>query len=134
MRTATLVGLASIPVGFLWIYLFGTQSAAVLLATGIVVGAFYSDHPTPTRRAGARAGLFAPIPELTVQTATNLGDIWQFSASPEFQIGLTVAVVALLVPVAWVLFVFFVIGVATGTAWMLKQVRPYLSNTVQSHR
>lgn len=129
MRTATLVGLASIAVGSLWIHLFGTQSGAVLLATGLLVGVLYSDRPTPAHRAGARAGIFAPIPELTVQSVANMLDLWALSAGLGVKIALSVLVGALVVPAAWVLFAFFVVGVAFGTAWIVQRVRPHLFST-----
>lgn len=128
MRTATLVGIASIPAGYLWIHLFGTQSAAVLLFTGIVVGLFYSDRPTPAGKAGARAGLFAPIPELTFQLGTGVSGIWASGANVELKVVMTVFAAPLVFLVAWVLFASVVILLAVVTALGVQQVRPRVSN------
>lgn len=103
MRAATLVGLASLPVGFLWIYLFGTGgSVAVPVLAGILVGLIYSDRPTPAHRAGARVGLFAPIPEAIVFPAQFVLDVWSWPASLEAKLFFTVLIGSLFVLLVWV--------------------------------
>lgn len=103
MRTATLVGLAAIPVGFLCIYLFGTGSAVIAVLSGILAGFVYSNRPTPAHRAGARAGLFAPIPEALVQPAQFVLDVWSWPASLEAKVFFTVLIGFFLVLLLWVL-------------------------------
>lgn len=125
MRAATLVGLASIPAGFLWIALFGTGNGAVLVLTGVLVGVLYRDRSSISHRAGARAGIFAPLPELIVQSATQLPDFLAVSGSPIF-VAVLAALVVLVFLVAWVLFASLVVFVALVTALFADALGPYL--------
>lgn len=134
MRTATLVGLAAIPVGFLWIYLFGTGSAVVAVLAGILVGFIYSDRPTPAHRAGARAGLFAPVPEALVQPALFVLDVWSWPASLEAKVFFTVLIGFFSVLFLWVLGALFCIASAFVTDVIASELRDRRSTTPdQSH-
>lgn len=134
MRTATLVGLAAVPVGFLWIYLFGTGSAVVAGLSGILVGFVYSDRPTPAHRAGARAGLFAAIPVALVQPAQSVLDVWSRPASLEAKVFFTVLVGPFSVLFLWVLVALFCIASAFVTDVLASELRDRRSNAPdQSH-
>lgn len=132
MRTATLVGLAAIPVGFLWHHLFGPDSAGVIVAVGVLVGVLYSGRPTPAHRAGARAGLFAPIPVAVVQVVSDTVDLWATSASLELKVVVTALFGSLVFLFLWVFGALLCIVTAAATAWIVDRSRPYLPHTADT--
>ncbi|OIB57688.1 DUF5518 domain-containing protein [Natrialba sp. SSL1] len=80
LRVATLVGLLAIPflIGLSWgtvndptTAAGGSISGAPILLSGFVVGYYYSDRPTPTRRAGVRTGLVSSVGVLVVYLGTT---------------------------------------------------------------
>ncbi|ADD06511.1 uncharacterized protein Nmag_2959 [Natrialba magadii ATCC 43099] len=80
LRVATLVGLLTIPflVGLSWqtvgdptTAVGGSISGAPILLSGFIVGYYYSDRPTPTRRASVRTGLVSSIGVLIVYLGTT---------------------------------------------------------------
>lgn len=128
MRTATLVGLGAIPLGLLGIVLFGTGSAALVILVGVFVGFVYSDRPTPAYRAGARAGLFAAVPEAVVQPAGPALDVWTWGASTGEKVffGLLFGVVGFLF--LWVVGAVFCIASAAVTEAVVDGLRERRSN------
>lgn len=134
MRAATLVGLASVPVGFLWIYLLGTGSAAVVVLAGILVGLIYGDRPTPAYRAGARVGLFVPIPEALVQSAEFVFDVWTWPASLEAKVFFTVLVGFFIVLFLWVVGALFCIATAFVTEVIVNVLRERRSDATDQPR
>lgn len=126
MRLATFVGLLAILAGSLWVYLFETASFGVVILAGVVVGVLYNDRPTSALRAGSRTGLFAPIPEASVQTYPGIYDLWATSASVEMKVALA-ALAGILV-----FFAFWLIGAvmctvsAAVTARIVARTRPFL--------
>lgn len=132
MRAATLVGLASIPAGFCWIYVFGARSAVVVVFAGVVVGAIYSGRPTPVHRAAARVGIFAPLPTLVVQSYANVTDVVTQSWSPIVTAAF-VGLLLLMVLAAWVVFVFLLVVLpALVTAAIVQAAKPYVPGSVSS--
>lgn len=125
MRPATLVGLAAVPAGFLWIALSGSESAGVLVLAGVLVGVLYSDRPTPAHRAGARAGLFAPIPLAVVLASTGLSELWATSAGLELKVAV-IALVPLGVLKFWILGAALCVVCAAVTALVVDRGRSLL--------
>lgn len=119
MRTATLVGLTFIPLGFLWIYVFGTNSPGYMMLAGVSIGVLYGDRPTPAHRAGARAGIFVPIPEAVVQASAVIPPLWESSAGLAFLA--LFSLVGLLG--IWVVGALFCIVSAVVTAWIIDYLR-----------
>ncbi|GAB3681104.1 hypothetical protein GCM10028857_04800 [Salinarchaeum chitinilyticum] len=132
MRTATLVGLASIPVGFLWIYLAGPESGIAIVLAGALVGVIYSDGPEPAYRAGARAGLFASIPIVIVQPTTSILDFWATSMALEVKILLAALFGLLGVLFLWITGALFCIASAVLAALLVDTIRPHLANARRS--
>lgn len=130
MRAATLVGLLAIPTGLLWIVLFGTGSASVVLLAGALVGAIYSDRPTRGYRAGARAGLFAPLPEAVVQSAAGVGTFLGTSMTVEAKVAFAVLAGAIGFLFLWVVGAFLCLTSAAVSEAIVSFVRPYLSDSV----
>lgn len=126
MRAATLVGLAAIPAGAIWIVLWGTGSGAVVLLAGGVVGLLYSGRSTPAHRAGARAGIFAPLPESVAQVALSLSDLWGSAASLELKIAGTALFGILAFLTLWVLLAVLCIVVAAVVGLVVDRAQSYL--------
>lgn len=132
MRAATLVGLASIPVGFLWIYLGGPESAVAIVLVGALVGVIYSDGPEPAYRAGARAGLFAPVPVAIVQPTTSILEIWATSMAMEMKLFFAGLVGLLGVLFLWVIGALICIASAVLAELLVDKIRPHLANARRS--
>lgn len=126
MRAATLVGLTFVPLGFLWIYIFGTNVPGYMLLAGAIIGVIYSDRPTPALRAGARAGIFVPIPEAIVQVSIATSTIWESSASMAAKLTMIVLFGLLGLLVVWVIGAFFCIASAFVTSWIIDHLRSFL--------
>ncbi|MEY7848833.1 DUF5518 domain-containing protein [Natrarchaeobius sp. A-rgal3] len=99
LRTATVVGLATIPFTLLlssWsanastdtISIGGAISITSVLVGGLVVGYRYGERPTSGRRAGKRTGLVGSIGGILLVVVTMVTGLWGASA------GYAVAVVA----------------------------------------
>lgn len=127
MRTATLVGLAAIPAGGVWILLWGTGSAVLVLLAGGVVGLLYSDRPTPAHRAGARAGIFVPLPEAVVQVALAISDVWASPIGLELKVAGTALFGILAFGTLWVFLAFLCILTAAAVEFVADRGRSYLS-------
>lgn len=123
MRAATLVGLASVPLGFLWIYVFGTNAPGFMLLAGVSVGVLYSDRPTPSHRAGARAGIFVPIPEVIVQVSVAIPPLWESSAGLATRLATVVLFSLLGLLAIWVVGAIFCVVSAAVTAWIVEYLR-----------
>lgn len=123
MHAATLIGLVFVPLGFLWIYLFGTNVTGIMLLAGAAVGVVYSNRPTPTHRAGARTGIFAAIPEAIVQVLVEAPSIWESSAplATKVTVGVLFSLLGLLA--IWVVGAIFCIVSAVVTSWIISHLR-----------
>lgn len=123
MRAATFVGLTFVPLGFLWICVFGTNAPGFMLLAGASVGVIYSDRPTPAHRAGARAGMFVPLPEAFVQVWRGISPLWETSASLGTRLA-TVGLFSLLGLLAiWVVGAILCLVSAVVTAWIVDRLR-----------
>lgn len=83
LRTATLVGLASVPVSVVFSLDSGPDhlSLTPVLYAGLLVGYLYSERPTASGQAGVRTGLVGALPLLwTVSDGLVTG----WSASPRY--------------------------------------------------
>ncbi len=92
LRTATLVGLASIPftIALSWnsvtlpheiasnggIHFDATISGAAIFVAGTVVGYLYAGRPTEVERAGTRAGVVGSAPMIALILLAFLVQIW----------------------------------------------------------
>lgn len=126
MHAATLIGLVFVLLGFLWIYIFGTNVAGIMLLAGAAVGVVYSNRPTPAHRAGARTGIFAAIPEAIVQVLVEVPSIWESSAplATKVTVGVLFSLLGLLA--IWVVGALFCIASAFVTSWIIDHLRSFL--------
>lgn len=131
MRTALLVGLISIPVGFLWIALLGSRSMTPMLLAGAVVGLLYSNRPTPVFKAGAVVGVFAPVPELLVQLYPAMSELWMSSAGIAVKSGITAVVIPLCV-IALAMIATVVVLASVATAALFEFFQPYLPDIART--
>lgn len=130
MRAATLVGVASIPVGFLWIHLFGTGSATVLLLASALAGVVYSGRSVPAYRAGARVGLFAPAPEVIVQILSGIRSLLASGLGRDATVVLLGFFVLVAGPALWVIGASLCVLCTAVAGWLVDLTRPYLPRPI----
>ncbi|APX97229.1 DUF5518 domain-containing protein [Natronorubrum daqingense] len=128
LRVAILAGLASVPVTFAltWrpvptevVTVGGSVSAGPLLATSLLVGVYYRNRTTPTRRAGLWTGLTGSLAMVLVtllNTATTIG------GSPEWMVVASAVALPLVVALSVGIAVLAaMIGALVG-AWIATRV------------